>query len=156
MTAIYPDFIPKIDNHPSTDDFEVMLSADKRGEGLTAKRGFVAGEEMAKLSGVLTHEHLLHTLQVSPGMHLHDPWFTGMLLHSCAPNVSLNMAKGRMICRSPIRAGDWLTMDYATTEAVLFRQFYCRCGANSCRGWVHGYAECSSWRESSVMETVGV
>jgi hypothetical protein len=36
---------------------------------------------------------------------------------------------------------DYLTMDYAQTEDVLYRQFPCSCGAENCRGWITGRKE---------------
>jgi len=41
----------------------------------------------------------------------------------------------------PIAAGAWLTLDYASTEDVLFRQFACQCGELNCRGWITGSQE---------------
>ena len=37
-----------------------------------------------------------------------------------------------------IKAGDYLYMDYAQTEDVLYRQFPCSCSAKNCRGWITG------------------
>jgi len=40
-----------------------------------------------------------------------------------------------------IRPGDYLYMDYAQTEDVLFKQFPCSCGSENCRGWITGRRE---------------
>jgi hypothetical protein len=40
-----------------------------------------------------------------------------------------------------IEVGEALSMDYASTEDVLFKQFPCLCGAGNCRGWITGRRE---------------
>ena len=45
------------------------------------------------------------------------------------------------IAVKPIKAGEFVTMDYAQTEARLFKDFECSCGAPNCRGHVTGYME---------------
>ncbi len=40
-----------------------------------------------------------------------------------------------------IDAGQALTMDYAQTEDILFRQFPCLCGTPNCRFWITGRKE---------------
>lgn len=34
--------------------------------------------------------------------------------------------------------GEYLTMDYETTEEELFREFTCCCGSDKCRGLIQG------------------
>lgn len=72
---------------------------------------------------------------------MYDPYFTGYLLHSCDPNVSLNMRTRKLTALKPIKADSYLYMDYAETEDVLFRQFACCCGSEKCRGWITGRNE---------------
>ena len=43
-----------------------------------------------------------------------------------------------------VRAGGLLTIDYAATEDVLYRQFACGCGAAACRRWITGRAEAAN------------
>src|SRR5688572_534679 len=63
------------------------------------------------------------------------------LNHSCEPNtrVAIRGTTVTIWSREAIRAGDELTLDYAT---VAFRddpyEFPCRCGARRCRGTVRG------------------
>jgi hypothetical protein len=40
-----------------------------------------------------------------------------------------------------IDAGETLTMDYSSTEDVLYRQFPCLCQASNCRKWITGRLE---------------
>lgn len=44
---------------------------------------------MCRVSGVLVGRPRLHTLQLLPNVHMYDPYFAGLLLHSCNPNVFL-------------------------------------------------------------------
>jgi hypothetical protein len=41
----------------------------------------------------------------------------------------------------PIQSGDYLYMDYAQTEDVLYKQFECSCASSNCRGWITGSKE---------------
>ncbi len=141
-SPIYPnELIPPLPGHPTADRFEVRGSGDGRGAGLVALAAYRRGSLMARFSGVIRHGIALHTLQISDRVHLYDPWFLGMLLHSCSPNVQLDMQAFEMWAARDIAAGEWLTMDYASTEDRLFRQFPCQCGAAACRGWITGRKE---------------
>jgi hypothetical protein len=79
-----------------------------------------------------------HTLQISTDQHNYDPYFSGYFLHSCEPNISLNMDAMLVTALQDIPANSWLTMDYAETEDFLFKSFPCGCDTASCRGWVLG------------------
>jgi hypothetical protein len=79
-----------------------------------------------------------HTLQIIPGKHLFDPYFSGYFLHSCSPNISLNMEAMTVTALEDIDANSFLYMDYAETEDYLFKQFPCSCGSPDCRGWISG------------------
>lgn len=138
----YPFLQPSLaDGYPTTQDFEVTDTTDCRGAGLRAVCKFDRGQLMARVSGHIVSVRLLHTLQISAAAHLFDPYFTGLQLHSCNPHVRLDMGAFEMWALRPIQAGELLTMDYATTEDVLTRQFECQCGALSCRFWVTGAKE---------------
>ena len=91
---------------------------------------------VARMAGITVPYILQHTLQISPFLHLYDPHFTGLLLHSCNPLVTLDMNKLEVWALQDIEKGDALTMDYAQTEDKLFKQFPCSCGAINCRKWV--------------------
>ncbi|MCW7538712.1 SET domain-containing protein-lysine N-methyltransferase [Aquabacterium sp. A7-Y] len=136
----YADLDPR-EGYPSTSDFQVIQTQDGRGAGIRAVRGFKRAEMMARVSGQLLSSRRLHTLQINPQSHLFDPYFCGLLLHSCDPNTRLDMVAFELWALRDISAGEVLTMDYATTEDVLMRQFACRCGAPSCRRWIAGAKE---------------
>ena len=138
---IYPGLIPALAGHPTTGRFEIVDSNDARGRGLRAKASFGQGAAVARLSGVLVPQSSLDTIQISPFLHLHDAWFARFLLHSCEPNLRIDLATIEAIAVRDIAAGDYLTLDYAATEDRLARQFACECGAAACRGWMLGRKE---------------
>ena len=138
--SLYPSSIQHADHYPTLSEFEVF-SDSKIGKGIRAKVDFTRGTTMARFTGQLTREILQHTLQVTPTSHVHDPYFIGLLSHSCAPNCLLDMTHLELLALTDIQAGTRLTVDYALTEDSLFRQFPCDCGSASCRGWITGRRE---------------
>ncbi|MBU1374435.1 MAG: SET domain-containing protein-lysine N-methyltransferase [Alphaproteobacteria bacterium] len=99
------------------------------------------GEVIHHFTGVIGPELKQHTLQVSPGLHISETEIIGFLSHSCAPDCRLDMAASQLVALRDIRPGDLLTIDYAETEDVLYRQFACHCGAAGCRRWITGRLE---------------
>jgi ornithine decarboxylase len=131
---------PEMEQFPNT--FSVRLfDLGKYGMGLMAMRDFERGEVVGAFTGTTSTKNLLHTLQVEPGVYIHDPHFIGNLLHSCAPNCALDMQGRKLYCIKDTKDGGRLTVDYAATEDVLSRQFACFCEAAHCRLWVTGRAE---------------
>lgn len=127
--------------YPSVRDFDVHQTSDGRSNGVIARRAFIPMERMCRVSGLLVSRRRLHTLQILPEIHMYDPRFAGLLLHSCNPNVFLDMSELWLWSLTRIHKGDYLTMDYASTEQKLYRQFACRCGSSNCHGWITGYDE---------------
>jgi SET domain-containing protein len=141
-SPLYP--FPGLDpaaRYPTTAEFEITNMRDSRGNGVRALKKFSSGEMLAKISGVLMTRRQLHTLQVNPSLHLYDPHFAGMLLHSCEPNAFLDMYELELWCLKDILPGSLVTVDYPSTEDVLSRQFACQCGAKTCRTWITGRKE---------------
>ncbi|WP_445571321.1 lysine methyltransferase [Pseudomonas sp. E102] len=140
--CIYPgkQFSPR-QGYPSVRDFEVRQTNAGRGNGIIARKPFAPMTRMCRVSGLLISRRRLHTLQLLPDVHMYDPHFAGLLLHSCNPNVFLDMSELWLWSLTDIREGDRLTMDYASTERKLYRQFACRCGSSNCHGWITGYDE---------------
>ena len=133
----YPDFYPRFTYEPTKERFRIIQTQDV-GEGIISLASFQPGEIVFKFAGVLLSEVTLFTLQLKPGNHLHDPFFMGKVLHSCDPNMSCDMETQTFTAIKPIRKGDYLTMDYETTEDVLFRSFECQCGAPNCKKLIKG------------------
>ena len=137
---IYPYDLEDGKGYPKKEDFTINHSR-ATGSGIYVKRHYKKGELVARMTGITVPYVLQHTLQITPCLHLHDPHFSGLLLHSCDPLVSLDMNKLEIWALQDIEKGEALTMDYASTEDILFKQFPCACGSANCRGWVTGRKE---------------
>ena len=137
----YPDFYPEFAYEPTTDHFEIRYIGDGVGQGVVALTAFEPGDIVFRFTGIFSSEITLFTLRVNDHLHLHDPFFMGKILHSCDPNCHVDMQTRTFTAIKPIRPGDFVTMDYAQTEAVLYRPFECACRAPNCRGLITGYAE---------------
>lgn len=126
---------------PQASDFKVVSKDHNSGHGVICHRSFEPGDLLAVVAGEIVTDIRQHTLQISRRRHMFDPYFTGYLLHSCDPNVSLNMRKKTLTALKHIEPGSFLFMDYAETEDTLFKQFACCCGSENCRGWITGRRE---------------
>ncbi len=139
---IYPfSELDATEAYPGLEEFQVVLSEDGRGAGVRARYGFRRGQMIARVTGHLVPRRALHTLQITPNVHLFDPHFTGLFLHACNPNVFLDMREFEVWALRDIEAGEFITMDYSVTEDILSRQFRCLCGAPECRTWITGRRE---------------
>ena len=123
---------------PSSKDFEVIVKDDKVGKGVFCYRPFKKGEILAKITGEITQDLRQHTLQIDNDNHLLDTYFSGYFLHSCDPNISLNMDEMIVTVVKDIQANSYLFMDYSQTEDILYKEFQCGCGSVKCRGWITG------------------
>lgn len=138
---LYPEKYPFDPLFPQASDFEVVFKDETSGKGVICYRAFKQGEVIAKMSGDIIAEIRQHTLQIDTDKHLFDPYFSGYFLHSCAPNISLDMHQLTVTALQDIPAQSYLYMDYAETEDYLFKQFPCSCESTNCRGWVSGKKE---------------
>ena len=134
----YPRHTRRFAGEPSRLDFAIRYAGDDCGEGLVALRGFAAGEIVFVFTGAVVHEVTQYTLQIDTNLHIHDPYVMGKVLHHCAPNCRVAVARRAFIAIRSIAAGDFVTMDYCQTEDVLFKSFACRCGAPQCRAVIRG------------------
>ncbi len=105
---------------------------------LVARR---AGQVIHRFTGVIGPDLRQHSLQVGPRQHISETRFIGYLSHSCAPNCRLDMDRFELVALNDAPAKALLTIDYAATEDVLYRQFACHCGAAACGRWITGRAE---------------
>ena len=135
--------MPSLSESPAPQDeaLEVLDTDSQHGLGVRTLIPRRAGEVVHHFTGVITPELRLHSLQVSDELHISETRFIGFLSHSCDPNCRLNMQRFDMEALKDVAAGGLLTIDYAATEDVLYRQFACHCGADSCRHWITGRAE---------------
>jgi hypothetical protein len=138
MTRFYPDAAPIFEHEPTPESFAIRPIGNVVGEGVVALRSFAVGELVFRFTGFYTSEITLFTLQVKPGLYLHDPYFMGKVLHRCDANCDVDMETRTFTARRPINPGDWVTMNYEQTEDRLFRSFECVCGERKCEGFVEG------------------
>ena len=137
----YPAVIPREEGHPTFAQFRIVGTGDERGKGLRGNVGFRQGQCVARISGVLVRCSGINTIQMSPQLHVYDPWFCRFLLHSCDPNLVVDVGAMAVRATRDIASGEYLTIDYAATEDVIANQFACHCGAAGCRGWMMGRRE---------------
>ena len=126
---------------PSRDDFEIIHNVSGSAVAIAALRDFPRISRICRVSGHLLPYRNQHTRQLAPGIHVYDPHFSGLLEHSCAPNVFFDMSELWLWALRDIRKSDHLTMDFSTTEDKLMRQFACCCSCPECREWICGYDE---------------
>ncbi|MGB7345445.1 MAG: SET domain-containing protein-lysine N-methyltransferase [Pirellulaceae bacterium] len=127
--------------YPDPQDFRIVSRKGGFGQGVICYRRFEAGDMISEMKGEIIDHMTQHSLQIEPGVHLLDLNFAGYFLHSCSPNVFLDMKELRVYATKTIHENEFLEMDYAQTEDVLFKQFACQCGATNCRGWITGSKE---------------
>jgi len=135
--------MPSPSESPAAQDeaLEVLDTEDQHGLGVRTLIPRRAGEVVHRFTGVIMPELRLHSLQVSEHLHISETKFIGFLSHSCDPNCRLDMDRFEVEALKDVDADGLLTIDYAATEDVLYRQFACHCGAESCRHWITGRAE---------------
>ena len=138
---LYPRGFGENPLHPQATDFKVVFKEKSAGHGVISYRAFKRGDLLAVMSGEIVPDIRQHTLQIAADRHLYDPHFSGFFLHSCSPNISLDMEKLTVTALKDIPADTFLYMDYSQTEDILFRQFPCCCGSKNCRGWISGRNE---------------
>jgi SET domain-containing protein len=120
---------------------EVLDTSSRHGLGVRTLVPRRAGEVVHHFTGVISPELRLHSLQVNATDHISETRYIGFLSHSCDPNCRLDMDRFELQALRDVEAGGLLTIDYAATEDVLYRQFECHCGAVDCRRWITGRAE---------------
>lgn len=125
---------------PSANEL-VKKQTKEYGIGIYAMRPYMRGECIGHFIAKPTRKLLQHSLQRDTNDHLEDPYFVGYLMHSCDPNVVVDMHQQKVFCVKDITVNQPLCMDYAITEDQLFKQFACACGAPNCRGWIAGRNE---------------
>lgn len=151
---LYPSKYGQNPLFPLATDFEVVFKDESTGKGVICYRAFKQGEVIAHMNGDVISEIRQHTLQISSDKHLYDPYFSGYFLHSCSPNISLDMDKLTVTALQDISPNSYLYMDYAETEDHLFKQFPCSCGSKYCRGWVGGKNDMMPFEYRSYAKSV--
>lgn len=129
------------DGYPLEENFTVCRREDGKGNGVYTNKHFTRGEMVTRITGNIVPHQNQHTLQITPSTFLYDIYFTGYLLHSCAPNCFLDMGEFEIWALRDIEPGQPLTIDYAVSEDTLHVQFPCLCETPNCRYWITGRKE---------------
>lgn len=144
---------PDTSAQPS-ETLQVCDTDSEFGLGVRTLTPIHAGEVVHHFTGVVGPELKQHTLQVSEGQHISDTTIIGFLSHACDPDCRLDMAAFEVVALKDVAPGDLLTIDYAATEDVLYRQFACHCGAANCRRWITGRAEAPNAEGRAYLATL--
>ena len=67
--------------------------------------------------------------------------------HSCEPNCMVDDNLD-VVTIKPVKKGEELTFDYATSQKSFPFRFNCRCGSLDCRGEIGDYSELSGPRKA--------
>ena len=120
-----------------------------KGWGSFARERIPAGTTVAAFGGYVTTGAMLERLpadRVSRSIQLDDDLYLvsaetpepgDMVNHSCEPNCGL-MGGTLVVALRDLEPGDELCFDYATCDSSDYDEFFCTCGAGSCRGTVTG------------------
>ena len=135
----YPEHYPVMMNEPLKSHFIILESPESIHKGLLSLVSFEPEDLIAQCAGVSLSFQTLHSLQYNEDHFLHDPFFSGYLLHSCDPNAELNMRTFTLHAIKSIKPFQLITIDYEKTEAQLYQGFHCSCGSENCKGWIEGY-----------------
>lgn len=96
------------------------------------------GSTVAAANGQVLDHPTIHSVQVAPRQHIHDPNFAGLIAHCCEPNLFFDPSTRTFTALRTIYPGDILTQDYELTEDALVTPFDCACGSKNCRGRIVG------------------
>lgn len=152
-------FIKLRDDSPGDCPADTRIALHERdGLGLcvVAVQSFAKDDVLDSFCGEIGPDLQQHSLQVQPGMHIAETQFIGFLSHGCDPNCRLDMERFELVALRGIAEGELLTIDYAATEDVLYKQFECHCAALMCRGWITGRAEKINEEGRRVLATRGM
>jgi len=134
----YPSDVPVFDYEPLRSHFQIVKSPEAINEGIISLISLKVEEIAFKWTGWFLTKQTLHSLQHKEGVYIHDPHFSGKLLHSCLPNLFLNVKNLTAYVIRPIKPFDRLTCNYNDSEDILYNAFQCTCGAENCIVWVEG------------------
>ena len=138
------------------------------GQGLFATQDLPAGSVVARLGGRLISDEQLERLIAEAERDADAPYIdsiavhddTNLLIppgqpihfgnHSCDPNL-WHVDPFTLATRRDVKAGEELTIDYATQTANPEVRFACCCGSLRCRGTVTG----NDWRLRELQQRYG-
>lgn len=120
----------------------VQPTLDK-GRGVFTTRDWSIGEivisaRVTEVSPVRTN----HSFQTAANTHAEFDEPARLVNHSCEPNLGIrdnDFQAFDFVALRPIKLGEELTWDYATSEYESIAVPLCRCHSPACRGTVLGY-----------------
>lgn len=133
----YKNICSPFSYEPTKDKFKI-INTNNYGEGVISLTLFSPGDTVFVFTGTIVPVQTLMTLQITPGRYILDDIVMGKVLHSCNPNMDCDINNLVFRARKYIKPGEFLTMDYDTTEDVLFQSFTCECGEEDCRVTIAG------------------
>ena len=135
---LYPDKIPHRLGEADTEKFEIVADSEF-GKCIKSLGYFEIGQLVALIhTDIILKKAELHTAQISKDIHIYDPWFAGLISHSCEPNLIFDTNIPGFFAVKKILPGDILNQDYELTEDDLYIKFDCKCGSPHCRGKIKG------------------
>jgi cyanophycin synthetase len=119
------------------------------GKAVYSRGAFAAGQRLLVGAGPFTRERSIFSIQVDDDLHVLPDEPLRFINHSCEPNCGLLIRRGSAAIEvhalTDIKAGDELTLDYATFERELAAfAGPCLCATPSCRGRLTGYRDLSA------------
>jgi hypothetical protein len=116
-----------------------------QGTGVFLEEPIAAGEVLLKIEGVVTASRSPASFQIGLFQHLETSAIARFVNHSCEPRCYLRLSTGsslELVTLMALTTGDEITLDYAMFENERPNgPIPCRCGSDSCRGFVLGYNE---------------
>jgi SET domain-containing protein len=99
------------------------------------------GEVVFESTGVLLPFPIRSTVELPGDRHLRLTGGSEFLMHSCLPNLRLEIDGTRIrgIALRTIEDGEKLTYNYLTTEWEISKVFHCSCNVYSCYGLIKGF-----------------
>lgn len=131
----------------------VRVAECSKGKAVQALHDFPEGAVLLYGWGDLSYKRTMYTIQVSRDHHIVPIQPIAFLNHSCAPNCGLLIKAGE--CRlevhalKDIKAGEEITIDYATFETEISSMPDCLCGQECCRHSITGFADLTDTQRES-------
>ena len=132
----------------------LVTRACNGGKGIFTRRKIPANTRILEFTGDRVIREIVDQALADGGpdsfLQIDENFFIGSsghvddyVNHSCDPNCGLEFAGGRIYLKSikPIKRGQELTFDYATSQKSFPFRFLCRCGSVECRGEIGDYNE---------------
>lgn len=128
--------------------------AQDKGLGVFARSHFQQGDRVIESRRLQTLSYrTTYSVQWDLNTHVIMDEPAIQINHSCDPNLAVRPNRYGaydFIARRPIRQGEELTFDYASTEQRVVSKIKCLCGAASCRGEFTGFEDLSAEDRSRI------